>query len=247
MGMHEVLDEYEELKESEELEVSCQNCGCFFQDGADSEPGWGICSMMPEFDEFMDIIMEENTFECCFDLYQSKRFDGSINSCEEFSPIEELKEEELSYIKQVEILQIADPSGVRDQLFNSSLDEQTSIVKFLDKYVRFGNERVFNLLLEYLKSLPTANTIHLVNHRLAVIEVLSAYPEYRLWVTPLVNELSRTPSNQTTRRLFIEVLKILMSKNNDEIIEKSLTSLLNSRNFAPKMREHIINTMYDRY
>ena len=78
-------------------------------------------------------------------------------------------------------------------------------------------------------------------------EEIQRFLSNKLCVAPLVDELSRTPSNQTTRRLFIETLKILMSKNNDAMIEKSLTSLLSSRNFAPKMKEHIIDTMYNRH
>jgi hypothetical protein len=242
----EMLDEADELDEDEEIEAVCQYCECFFQDNADYETGLGICSMMPEFDEFMDTIIEENTFESCLDLYQSKRFDGSTNTCENFKEIQELTQDErdeLVYTKSIENLQRADPSGVRDQLFNSKLDDQTKIVKYLDKYVRFGNERVFNLILEYLKSLPVANTLDYVNHRLVVIEVLSAYPEHSLWAAPFVEELFRTPSNQTTRRLFIETLKILKSKNDDELIENLLTSLLKRRKFAQKMEEHIIDAM----
>lgn len=247
MAKNEIVDEVEDLDESEEFEAVCQNCRCFFQDGDDYKTGLGICSMMPEFDEYMETIIEENAFESCLDFYQSKRFEGSTNTCEHFNAPEELDENELEYMKKVEELKNADPSAVRDRLFNSSIDEQINIVKFLDIYVRFRNERVFSLLIEYFISLPVANTLPQVNHRLVVIEVLSTYPEYSLWAAPLVDELFRTPSNQTTRRLFIETLKILRSKTDDELIEKLLTSLLKSRNFAPKMREHIIDAMYKRH
>jgi len=242
----EMLDEVDDLDEDEEIEAVCQNCECFFQDNADYETGLGICSMMPEFDEFMDTIIEEDSYESCLDLYQSKRFDGLTNTCENFKEIQELTQDErdeLDYTKSVENLQRADPSGVREQLFNSKLDEQTKIVRFLDKYVRFGNERVFAMLLEYLKSLPIANTLDQVNHRLVVIEVLSAYPEHILWVAPFVEELFFFFSNQTTRRLFIETLKILKSNNDDELIEDLLTSLLKRRKFAPKMEANIIDAM----
>ena len=69
----------------------CQNCSCFFEDTRDFEEGLGICIEDEIFAPFIDKIMENSDFSCCYDLYLKKRFSGEKAACSHYEEPETIE------------------------------------------------------------------------------------------------------------------------------------------------------------
>jgi len=232
-------DEYEE----HEISKICMNCGDFIQAPDDYSNNFGICLREPEFEEYIDEMFDNNDFSGCIEHYNAKRFDGDIDSCEHFYVPEEADDELIENHEIEYKYRNADPSNISEKLFKGTPDLQKSIIRQLDLYVRFGNKKAFELLLEFLRSLPAVQTLEEANFRIYLLKTISAYKNHKKWVNPLVDELFRTDSNQKTRKLFTFILDTLRSQYEDDLALEALQSLLMRRKFSPKMKNRINETI----
>ena len=75
----------------EEIEKICFNCGAFFPASFEMPGEYGICLNDPEFDPFVDAIIERQDFASCQGLVDRKKFNGEREACSDFEPVEELE------------------------------------------------------------------------------------------------------------------------------------------------------------
>ncbi len=69
-----------------ELERLCANChGSHPAEPAYSE--YAICLHDPEFEPYLDDIIDRQDFSRCAHLIESKRFDWGQEACSEFDPV----------------------------------------------------------------------------------------------------------------------------------------------------------------
>lgn len=224
-------------------EPICSNCTSFFQDqdSDDWRTGFGVCMNDPEFDPFAEEICETGSFSCCYDLYQKKRFDGDREGCEDFELPEKADIPEGMDIKtylELEGMKRADLSEVIKVLYEPDLDRIYRAISMLQTYAYMENEGAYEGLLQYYEGLGPAQTLEDVHLRKRIVEVFERFESERRVLEAFVNELKRSPSNNTTNQLYRLIL-VRLNKANHEIVSELLWKLLDEKKYSTKMKNKI--------
>lgn len=231
---------YEEDPWSEPI---CQNC-CYFFHHEDDDDSMGICSLDKAFDPYWDdeVLMESMDFSCCRDLYLQRCFDGQREACDSFEQalIEDIPEDmSIDTYMYIESMKNADP----DKLFQNLQQEDREIalraMNQLFLLIHSGNVKAYESLISYFRSLDSAISLEEVHYRIKLIEAMSHLPRSEKFIELYVNELARTPSNNTTRRLYTIILKELGRYPQEEICGP-LEQLLNNVKYSNKIKRRIM-------
>jgi len=218
----------------------CQNCSSFFHDSRDTD--LGICLNDEVFEPFLDEIIENADFSNCYDLCLKKRFDGRKEACDQY--------------EEPEIIEIHDDEDFNAYILHEKLKHQNvdEIIKYFNSsdkeivkkaisaistYVFIGNRGAYEGLINYYMGLGPAESLEDVYIRIKIVDILSTKESERDTVEAYVNELTRTPSNNTTRQLYSLVLKRL-SMCPVEIVRELLLELLDKRQYSYKTRKRIM-------
>lgn len=94
-------------------------------------------------------------------------------------------------------------------------------------------------MINYYMGLGSAESLEDVCMRIKIVDILSTKESERNTIEAYVNELARTPSNNTTRQLYSLVLKRL-SMCPVEIVRELLLELLGKRQYSYKIRKRIM-------
>jgi hypothetical protein len=234
--------------ESEEFDRICQNCSNFIQDSEDLLAGLGICIIDENFEPFLDEIFENGDFSKCYELYLNKRFHGDREPCEQFELPEYLEipegEDTNTYIN-VEQMKHANV----DEVVKYFYDTDKAIVKraiwTIEPYFYMENEGAYEGLINYYMSLGPAESLDEVHFRVEVVGILSSTKEKKRTIDALINELYRTPSNNTTNQLYRKILEVL-KRCPLETVEDPLLELLAKKKYSPKMKNRILEVATER-
>jgi hypothetical protein len=186
---------------------------------------------------FADEIFDSGNFDCCYELYMEKRFDGSQVACTqyvqaeiEFFDVDEDEDELISGLKH----RLMD--DVLAKLSGTDRDSINQAVNTLYKHI-CDNESAYQGLLDFYNRLPGAEELEDVHTRVKIVEALGRVvsPET---VGALVNELKRTPSNNLTRQLYTEILKKLR-RFPAELITEPVGKLLAEKKFSYRIKKRI--------
>jgi hypothetical protein len=228
-----------------EKDTICQDCNYFFSDLKCPELGLGVCLRDEAFDPFLDDIMVSSSFDCCYELYLEKRFNGEKAACLEY--------------EEPEIIEVFDEHDAYNYLLNETLkyqkvDDIIENLHSLDKlqieeaidslsaYIGLGNNNAYEGLIDYYTGLPPADSLEDVHVRLKIVKAL-AYKELdKDIVNAFINELVRTPSNNTTRKLYTEIFKLL-GDCPMELVNEPLVQLLNKRKYSYRLKKKIYEIM----
>ena len=260
------LERYLEDPVPYELERLCCNCHA----GHAAEPfqsEFGICLKAPDFEPYLDDILERQDFSRCQDLVLRNRFTWDREVCEDFEPVEEVGEE-WSPELTAKLLQLAED----DRLTHETLAEAIAEDKFrhtdwsrvsVDDHVRKlqqartlegrreainqfgffigqGNKAAFDALCEYLRALPPASTLEDKALRIDIQRQLARTGEYwRELALLLVEDLFRTASNQTTRGWYSEVFYFFERSCPLEFAEEALRPMLDSPRFSYRIKRRV--------
>lgn len=228
-----------------EKDTICQDCNYFFSDFRCSESGLGVCLRDEAFDPFLDDIMVSSGFDCCYELYLKKRFTGEKAACPEY--------------EDPEIIEVSDEDDIYNYLLNETLkyqkvDEIIENLHSLDKlqieeaidslsaYIGLGNNNAYEGLIDYYTGLPPADSLEDVHIRLKIVKALAYKEIEKDTINAFVNELVRTPSNNTTRKLYTEILKLL-GECPAELVNEPLVQLLYMRKYSYKLKKKIYEIM----
>lgn len=220
----------------------CQNCNSFFGDIRDTETGLGICLRDEIFDTFIDDIMENSDFTCCYDLYLNKRFNGEKAACAHFeeSEIFEISNEnDIFEFILSENLKHQKVDKIIENLHSSSSIKVKEAITSISAYIALGNDNAYEGLINYYMGLSPADSLEDVHIRMEIVEALSRKKSEKNTINAYVNELVRTPSNNTTRQLYSEILKLL-GKCPAEMIKEPLLELLDKRQYSYKIKNRIM-------
>jgi len=113
-----------------------------------------------------------------------------------------------------------------------------AIVK-IATYVHLGNESAYEGLVNYYMGLGPAESLEDVYMRIKIVDILSSKETEKNTIDAYVNELARTPSNNTTRQLYTEILKRL-SRCPSEMVHEPLLELLGKRKYSYKIKNRIM-------
>lgn len=219
-----------------ELERICFYCCNFFMEvGVEN---LGVCMADEAILPFADEIYENENFDCCYELYLEKRYDGNQEACAQYEEVEIIGcyEEE-------------DEDELRNELMHRPMDDVLAELSGADRnrihrnvnilypYISYRNESAFRGLLDFYNGLPGAEELEDVHTRIHIIDALERWggPET---VGALVNELKRTPSNNVTRKLYTVILKTL-KRFPAELITEPIEKLLEEKKFSYKIKKRI--------
>jgi len=225
-------------------ESICQNCSYFFSD-AEDETGLGVCMRDEAFESFADDIMECSSFACCYELYLEKRFDGEKAACSDFEEVEIIEDSDADEIYGYllhESLKNQNVDEIINKLYSLENKEIEQAVTSLSGYIAIGNNDAFEGLLNYYKQLPPADNLKDVHVRVKIVNALAYRKTEKDTINAYINELSRTPSNNTTRKLYSEIL-LLLGRCPLEMIEDPLLELLANKQFSYKIKNRIYEIM----
>jgi len=230
-----------------ELDRTCQNCSSFFQDSEDMD--FGICMNDKIFEPYIDEILEGENFSSCHELYLQKRFEGVKEACEQFEIIEYIdipEDEDINTCFSYEVLMNQNVDEIVNYLYNTDLTVVKNALSAISTYVNIGNRSAYDGVLNYYLSLDPAENLDDVYIRKDIINMFSRYESERRTIEAYVNELERTPSNNTTRQLYSLLLERLDRCNND-IVFDLLDELLSKKKYSYKVRKRIMDVMESDY
>lgn len=225
-----------------EQDKICQNCSSFFQDSRDFNTDFGICLDDEAFEPFLDEIVENADFSNCYDMYQKKRFDGGKEACDQYEEPEIIEipdNEDVNAYILFEKMKHQNVDEIIKYLYNSNNEIVNKAISTISTYIRIGNKDAYEGLINYYMSLDSAVSLEDVYIRMNIVDSLSTKESEQNTIEAYVNELARTPSNNTTRQLYSLILKRL-GKCPEEMIRGPLLQLLEKRQYSYKIRKRII-------
>lgn len=254
-----------DIKEREEMERICFNCNQFFLATMDEPTEFGICLNDEEFEPFLEELLEDTNYACCQELIERKKFSGEQEACADFDEVEEIEIDDDSplgqkllrlsetgkldletlktalweeKIKNIDWKTIPVNEDVKQQLRDSDPKEQQAAISNLGAMIVFGNMEAFKELLNFFKELPPPKTIEEVHFKIELLRHLRYSEARNLLVPHLIDELSRTPSNNTTRGWISDIFQFLRGVPLKEI-QQPLERMLKDKRFSYKFKQKI--------
>ena len=252
---------------SEELERLCCNCNHVFP----SEPfesDFAICLNDPDFEPYLDDLLENQDFSRCRQLVKDRRFPWDQEACSDFDPIEfidldtplsselsnaikelardgELNAETIQQAIFEDVVRRIDWADVPVESYVETLNNaetheaREQAVGSLGGLISLGNEAAFDALCRYLRDLPPPTAIEQTHLRVEILRQLSHTYSSRLKLGQLlVEDLIRTPSNNTTRGWYTAVFRFFEGSSAD-IAEQALAPMLDSPQFSYRIKKRI--------
>jgi len=252
---------------SDELERICTNCNNSFPSEPFTSD-YAICLNDPDFEPYLDDFLENQDFSRCRQLVKQKRFSWEQEACPDFDPVECLDEdvplspelnralEQLSRNGQLtaETLQQAIFEDMVDKIDWATVPVEKYVEKLnnaktpeaceeavgsLGGLISLGNRGAFDALYTYLKDLPPPTSSKETRFRVALLRQLGHTHSFQQDLAKLlVEDLFRTPSNNTTRGWYTAVFRFF-ERSSPEIAEKALSPMLESPQFSHRIKKRV--------
>lgn len=230
--------------ENMELEKCCFNCNFFVPDKIDFDAGYGACMYdIDAFEPFVDEVMESNDFSCCREAYNKNRVEDS-SICENFEEVEIIEVEDGATLEEINAellinrLKNQKLDGVEDLLVNGDLDRKRRVVSELESLIYMGNPMAYDLLLDYFIESEPAKNIEEVHLRVEIIELLRHKANEERLAEVYVDELLKTPSNNTTRQIYTKIFDYF-NRCSIDTVREPLTRYLEIGNCSPKIKKKV--------
>ena len=252
--------------DSYELDKICGNCNCSFPSepfGSD----FAICLNDPDLEPYLDDMLENQDFSRCHNLIKQKRFSWEQEACPRFDPVELNEELPLSHELTSAIADLADGGRLTVEMLKQAvledmvdkidwthvpvedhmarlnradgLETRENAIANLGGLIALGNEAAFNALYDYLRELPPPATVEETHLRIGILRCLKQRSRFEEKLAPLlVEDLFRTPSNNTTRGWYTAVFRFFEDSRAD-IAEEALSPVLNSPQFSYRIKKRV--------
>lgn len=249
-----------------DLERCCGNC----QASHPAEPfqsDFAICLNDPELEPYLDDILERQDFSRCQGLIKRKRFGWDREVCDDFDPVEDVGEELPPEFTAI-VMKLAEDGNLTAEALEQAilmdtfertdwssapidrivldlqdaktLDGRKKAVRGFGFFISQGNKAAFDALCEYVRALPSAETLEDKALRIEILWQLEITWEYRRELAHLlVEELLRTASNNTTRGWYSEIFYFFERKCPPEIAEEVLPPMLDSPHFSYRIKRRV--------
>jgi len=260
------MDENNEW-DSVELSKVCTNCNHSFPSEPFASD-FAICLNDPVFEPYLDDLLENQDFSRCQQLVKQKRFSWEQEACPDFDPVEDGGEDvpwspELSdaidkLVRNGQLTAETFQQAVLKDMVNKTdwanvpvdeyvenlknaktLEECDKAVQSLGGLISFGNRAAFDALCDYLKELPYPETVEETHFRVEILRKLkyNQSSEKKL-ARLLVEDLFRTPSNNTTRSWYTAVFRFF-ENSSVGIAEMALSPMLDSPQFSYRIKKRV--------
>lgn len=245
---------------AEKIEKICFNCGAFFPASFEMPDEYGVCLNDPEFDPFVDGILEQQDYASCQGLVDRKKFNGERAACSEFDPVDNLEIEDDTPLGR-DLKRLMDAGKLNTETFKQAMFEdqirnidwaampvdrqmaelkspktQARAIASLGGMIALGNLEAFKVLSEFLKGLRPPTTIQRVHFRRDILRHLRLSREKETLLPFLVDELYRIPSNNTTRQWISDILEF-MGYLTFEQVSVPLERMIEDKRFSYKLKQ----------
>jgi len=243
-------------------QLTCIDCEHCFPD-SDGLTSMGICLLDPEFEPFLEDILEFE-FEKCHSLIRKKRFDSNREACPNFSPLEMIEIGDLD-----EFLDSVDPqffeveSPVRkgkiedfdvgkidfkklpvepylQDMHSSSRSRRVNAVNSLGALTSLGNEKALDVMLSFLKDLGPPKTLEQARHKVEILRHFHGLESNHDLLDILLSDLENTASNNSTRQWITAILERL-NRAPLELIKDRLQSMVGRKVFSQRLKKRVMD------
>jgi hypothetical protein len=230
---------------------------------------YGICLNDEDFEPFIEKLLNESNYACCPKLIDSKKFLGEREACKDFEEVESMEIDDNSPLgRQLKCLeesgklnpetfqQALEEEQIRNvdwetmpvdryvkQLESRNKKEQKAGISSLDGMICLGNEEAFKALFKFLQQLPPPKTLEDVYLKKEILEKLKNEGARHRLIPYLIDELYKTPSNNTTRQWISAIFKFLEHSPKDKIRDP-LEKMLKDKRFSYRLKNKIKNILY---
>jgi len=261
-------------KEEPEVEAICFNCNQFFPASMDEPSEFGICLDDEEFEPFLDELLVHSDYSPCQDLVDRKQFSGEQEACADFEEIEFIEIDDSSSFGR-ELMRLRETGQLDPESFeNAMLEEKLRNIDWstmpVDQYISklkhsdpekqreaisslsamssLGNSEAFKVLFQFFKKLPSPETIEEVHFKRDLLRSMERSETKSILMPCLIDELYRTPSNNTTRQWISDIFRFLEYVPLSEVrgpLEKMLRHRRFSYRLKQKMKKILAQRDYD--
>ena len=192
--------------------IDCEHC----LPDSDGPTSKGICLLDPEFEPYIEEIMELD-FKNCHRLIRKKSFDFNRRACSDFTPAEaietiefdgfEEKENELD-MRKVDFRKLP-VEPYRQDLYSSSGSKRQQAVSTLGSLTSLGNKKARDVLLAFLKELGPPEDLEQAGFKAETLRHFHGQESSHDLLELLFSDLENTVSSNSTRQWITAILDFL--------------------------------------
>ncbi len=240
----------------------CTDCEHCLPD-SDGPTSKGICILDPEFEPYLEEIMELD-FKNCQRLVRKKNFDLTRKACSDFTPAESIE-----MIEFDSSMDGSDPQNVKNQspeekevdlaiqkidfknlpvepylqdLYSSSRPRKDKAVNTLGSLISLGNEKARDALLDFLKELGPPKNLEQTRFKAETLRYFHGQEKNHDLLEMLLSDLENTVSNNSTRQWISAILDFL-GRAPLEQIEGRLQSMVDRKVFSYRLKKRVLDTI----
>jgi len=257
-------------KGPEEMEKTCLDCGAYLPASEGELTEFGICLNDEAFEPFIEDLLEGSGFDSCRVLVENKKFVGENRpACPDIEQSERIEIDDDSPLGR-ELHRLAEGGELKPEAFEVAIleerlrrvdwkafpvddyarqlqskdpDERNGAISGLGGLIGFGNFAAFNALLGFLAALPPPATIEHVHLKKEILRYLSCANDKAAVAHCLIEELYRTPSNNTTRQWISDIFRFFGRCPSDAVREP-LERMLSDKRFSYRLKKKINEMLY---
>ena len=110
--------------------------------------------------------------------------------------------------------------------------------------IAFGNTKALNELLNYFISLPPAQSIENVRHKIELLKKLGHRDKNIDLLPHLIDELYQTSSNNTTRQWITDIFRFLKNSP-QELVREPLQKMSKDKRFSYRLKQKMKDILYE--
>jgi len=248
-------------------DANCLECSAYLPASNDEFTEFGICLNDDAFDPFVEELLKGPIPDSCRGLVDEKKYRGEHHPrCPAFQRIDSFEVDDDSplgqrlrclaergeltagaleaavfeeRVKQTDWKTLPVEQYARE-LESERPEERDKAISSLGALIALENPDAFQELLRFLTGLPAPTTIGEVHLKIEILGYLRCEKDRETVAPCLIEDLGRTPSNNTTRQWIVEILRFL-ERCPLEVIKEPLERMLVHKQFSFKLRRRVLD------
>jgi hypothetical protein len=243
------------------FERNCANCNYFFPYLLQGPSEYGICLNDPEFEPYIDELLENENYDSCHGLIEEKKYDGNEHSCEDFEMIENIgtdsstdepsgidPEDAKNLYKVVSFfLKNRSVAEYRKILTSGDNEKRLKAFKTLSSMVSWNNDKASKLLIDAFKELPPPVSLEEVHFKLEVFRCVTSKDYLKDLIPVLFRDLYETESTNRTRQWISEIFHYLSIHKHEVNVTENLEKMLTEKQFSYRIKRKIKGILDEDY
>lgn len=235
------------------FERNCANCNYFFPYLLHGPSEYGICLNDPEFEPYIDELLENENYDSCKGLIEEKKYDGNEHSCEDFEMIEIIgtdssmdessgmdPNDERNLTEVVNLfLKNRSVEEYREILSSGDSEKRLKAFETLSTLVSWNNDKASKLLIEAFKEIPPPVSLEEVHFKLEAFRFVDRKDYLKDLIPVLFRDLYETKSTNQTRQWISEIFRYLGIYRHEVKVTENLEKMLTEKQFSYRIKKKI--------